>query len=75
VSPRLPSCTPADVERALRKLGFVDDRRRGSHKVLVRISDNRTVVLPWHNRYLKRGTLHGIIRGAGLTVDEFLKIL
>jgi len=75
MSPRLPSCTPVDIERALRKLGFVEDRQRGSHKVFIRASDNRTVVLPWHNRDLKRGTLHAIVKGTGLTDDDFLKML
>ena len=75
MSPRLPSCTPVDIERALRKLDFSEDRQRGSHKVFVRASDNRTVVVPWHNRDLKRGTLHAIVKGTGLTIDEFLKLL
>jgi predicted RNA binding protein YcfA (HicA-like mRNA interferase family) len=39
MSPRLPSCTPTEFERVLRKLGFVEDRQRGSHKVFVRASD------------------------------------
>jgi len=75
MSPRLPSCTPTELERVLRKLGFVEDRQRGSHKVFVRASDDRTVVVPWHNRDLKRGTLHALVKGTGLTIDEFLKLL
>lgn len=72
---RLPSCTALDVERVLRKLGFEEDRQRGSHKVLVRRSDDRTVVLPMHRGDLKRGTLHGIVKTLGLTPEEFAKLL
>jgi predicted RNA binding protein YcfA (HicA-like mRNA interferase family) len=75
MSPRLPSCTPFEVEQVLRKLGFAEERQRGSHKVFVRPSDNRTVVVPWHNRDLKRGTLHALVKGMGLTADEFLNLV
>jgi len=75
MSPHLPSCTPAEFERVLRKLGFVEERQRGSHKVFVRASDNRTAVVPWHSRDLKRGTLHALVKSTGLTVEEFLKLL
>jgi predicted RNA binding protein YcfA (HicA-like mRNA interferase family) len=72
---RLPACTSADVTRVLRELGFVEERQRGSHKVFVRASDDRTVVVPWHRRELKRGTLHGIVKSMGLSVDEFIEML
>lgn len=72
---RLPACAPGNVARALRKLGFVEERQRGSHKVFVRHFDNRTVVLPWHNRDLKRGTLHALIKSTGTDVAEFLDLL
>jgi predicted RNA binding protein YcfA (HicA-like mRNA interferase family) len=75
MSPRLPSCTPRDVERALLKLGYVEDRQRGSHKVFIHPRTNRTVVVPWHSRDLKRGTLHGIVKSTGLSVDEFISSL
>jgi len=75
MSSRLPICTPDKIERVLRKLDFIEDRQHGSHKVFVRNSDNRTVVIPWHNRDLKRGTVHAIIKGTGLTVDEFFKMM
>jgi predicted RNA binding protein YcfA (HicA-like mRNA interferase family) len=75
MSSRLPICTPDKIERVLRKLDFIEDRQRGSHKVFVRNSDNCTVVIPWHNRDLKRGTVHAIIKGTGLTVDESLKMM
>ncbi|MDI7266477.1 MAG: type II toxin-antitoxin system HicA family toxin [Myxococcota bacterium] len=62
------------MERVLRKLGFVEDRQRGGHSVLVRAADDSTIVLPWHRRDLKRGTLRAIIKAAGLTVEEFVRL-
>jgi predicted RNA binding protein YcfA (HicA-like mRNA interferase family) len=71
---RLHACTPAEVQRALRKLGFELDRQRGSHRVFVRAADDCTIVLPWHTGDLKRGTLHAIVRALGLTIDQFLAL-
>lgn len=64
--------TPRDVERVLLKIGFALDRQRGSHRVYVQPNTNQTVVIPWHNPDLKRGTLGGIVKSTDLTVEEFL---
>jgi predicted RNA binding protein YcfA (HicA-like mRNA interferase family) len=74
---RLPVVTGQRVVRALSKAGFVVDRIVGSHHVLEYPGDpTRTVVVPCHSgRNLKAGTLRGIIRQAGLTVEEFSRLL
>ena len=33
------------------------------------------VVVPLHTRALPKDTLHGILEDAGLTIEEFLKLL
>ena len=33
------------------------------------------VVVPYHNRDLKLGTLHSIVRQSNLTVEEFINFL
>jgi len=33
------------------------------------------VVVPFHNKDLKRGTLHVILKQADLTVEEFIELL
>ena len=70
--PERPSASTWDRSSAA---GFRFRMQRGSHKVFVRDSDDRTVVVPWHNRDLKRGTLHALVKGTGLTIDEFQKFL
>jgi len=74
---RLPVVSGRDVVRALTRSGFVVDRIVGSHHVLVYPNDpTRTVVVPVHGaRDLKPGTLRGIIRQAGFTVEEFAEVL
>ena len=60
-----------EVVRALRKLGYEQDRQRGSHIVLRQVAyPHRRITVPDHDEVAK-GTLRAIIREAGLTVDEF----
>ena len=74
---RLPVVTGTRAIQALTKAGFVVDRVVGSHHVLKYPGEPaRAVVVPCHSgRDLKPGTLRGIIRQAGLTVEEFNNLL
>ena len=71
---RLPIISGRDCAKALEKAGFQVIRQRGSHISLVREDPFAQVVVPDH-RELDRGTLRAIIRQAGLSVDDFLKLL
>ena len=74
--PKLPVATGAEVVRALRRAGFVVDRQSGSHKILKDHARGLTLSVPEHgSRPLKSGTLRGIIRDAGLTVEAFVRLL
>ncbi|MBV9758812.1 MAG: type II toxin-antitoxin system HicA family toxin [Alphaproteobacteria bacterium] len=73
---RVPSLRPREVIRALERAGFVISRTSGSHCRLVHAGDpTRKVTVPVHNAELKRGTLRAIIAQAGLTQEQFLKLL
>jgi predicted RNA binding protein YcfA (HicA-like mRNA interferase family) len=76
-SGRLPAVNGRRVIQALSRAGFVVDRIVGSHHVLALPGDpRRAVSVPVHSgRDLKPGTLRGIIRQAGLTVEEFVALL
>ncbi len=68
---------PRDVNgveavRALKRLGFVQLRQTGSHRILRK--DSRTVVVPQH-KPIKPGTLKGVIEQAGLTLEQFIEEL
>jgi predicted RNA binding protein YcfA (HicA-like mRNA interferase family) len=76
MSLKLPRITSGEVIRALKKAGFVEWRQKGSHLHLKRLSDNTRVTIPVHRgRTIPPGTLRGIIRDAGLTVEEFVDLL
>lgn len=72
---RLPQVSGDDVVRVLRKLGYEQDRMRGSH-IIMRHAEppHRRITVPDHNPVAK-GTLRAIIREAGLTVAEFVSHL
>jgi len=72
---RLPACTPTDVIRVLERAGWQYRNATGSHRRYKHPTRSGTVIVPFHRRDLKRGTLLGIIKDAGLTVDEFVKLL
>jgi predicted RNA binding protein YcfA (HicA-like mRNA interferase family) len=73
VSPALSDLPVRDVVRALRAVGFERVRVKGSHAIY-RDGDGRVVVVPEHGT-IKRGTLASILRQAGLSTAEFLKLL
>jgi predicted RNA binding protein YcfA (HicA-like mRNA interferase family) len=71
----LPAISGRDVVKALRRVGYEPDHRRGSHIVLRHVDPpNRRLTDPDHDEVAK-GTLRAIIRQSGLTVDEFKALL
>jgi predicted RNA binding protein YcfA (HicA-like mRNA interferase family) len=60
-----------EVIRRLKKAGFVEDEQRGSHLRLWRAADKKLVIVPVHPGDILKGTLRGIIRDVGMTVEEF----
>jgi predicted RNA binding protein YcfA (HicA-like mRNA interferase family) len=70
----LPRISGRDCVKALGKAGFYFKRQEGSHIILRRDSPFTQIVVPDHKE-LDRGTLRAIIRQAGLSVDEFVKLL
>jgi len=73
--PRLPVCTPAEVIRALNRASFFIDHSTGSHRYFRHPSRPGIVTVPFHRKDLKRGTLKSILDQAGLSTDEFIKLL
>ncbi len=68
---RTPGFNHLDAVRALEKAGF-RVIRQGKH--IVMSDGTRLVAIPRHNP-IKTFTMGGIVRDAGLTVDEFGKVL
>jgi predicted RNA binding protein YcfA (HicA-like mRNA interferase family) len=74
VSERLPVVSGQQLIGALEKLGWAVVRQRGSHVRLKHPERSTSLVNPLH-RELKRGTLAGILRDAGLERDELRRLL
>jgi len=74
--PKLPSVSGERVIRALKRAGFVELRRRGSHVSLEKRVGNQVfkTVVPTHSE-LAKGTLSDILKQCGLKLEEFLELL
>ncbi len=74
--PKIPTLTATQVVRALKKIGFVKDRQRGGHLVLIQPTTKARTVIPIHaGRTIKKSLLRAIINDAKLSVEEFLKLI
>ncbi len=69
--PRLPGVNHLDAVRALEKAGF-RIARQGKHIVMT--DGTRVVLIPRHNP-VNAITMGNIVRDAGLTNDQFRKLL
>jgi predicted RNA binding protein YcfA (HicA-like mRNA interferase family) len=79
VTGRLPrGVSGKQTVAALERVGYRPLRIKGDHQILrnpsPRPGANYTVAVPLH-RELALGTLAGILRRAGLTVEEFRELL
>ena len=69
--PRLPGVNHLDAVRALEKAGF-SVARQGKHIVM---TDGRRILTIPRQNPVNANTMGGIVRDAGLTIDEFRKLL
>lgn len=71
---KLPVISGKECVKALRKAGFYLKRQKGSHMILRKNEPFAQVTVPNH-KTLDRGTLKSIIKGAGLSIEEFSNLL
>ena len=69
---KLPAVSGKECSKAFGRLGFEEVRQRGSHVVMKR--DEAGCVVPMHAE-IKTGTLSGILKQAGVSVEEFIEAL
>ncbi|HQA53198.1 MAG TPA: type II toxin-antitoxin system HicA family toxin [Spirochaetota bacterium] len=60
--------------KALRRIGFIVDHQKGSHIFMYNPEKNISIIIPQHKE-IKKGTLHSIIKKAGLNIDELKELL
>ena len=72
--PRLKNLSGKEVCNILKRYGFKEIRRRGSHIVMQKKLEDTTVTVPIpDHKDLKKGTLMSIIRQSGVPKEEFEK--
>lgn len=74
MTPRLPRIPARKAARALERLGFRLERQSGSHRIYVN-GRGTAIPMPFHAGDLKPGLLRRIIRDAGVSVEEFERLL
>lgn len=76
MSRELPVIKSRQCVRALQRAGFYIDHSTGSHaRLLHKAKPTARVTIPMHNQDLPIQTLKSILRQAGLSVEEFKKLL
>ncbi len=71
--PSLPVLSGREIVRAFSEDGWQMVRQKGSHMILVKSGHMATLSVPDH-REVARGTLRGLIRSSGLTVEQFIEL-
>lgn len=72
--PNIPSFKPRELIKKFEKAGYIVDRQKGSHVILYHPSQGKRLTIPLHIKEMPKGTLLSIIKQAGLTREEFLKL-
>ncbi|MEK7147117.1 MAG: type II toxin-antitoxin system HicA family toxin [Patescibacteria group bacterium] len=73
--PKLPVIKSRELIRVLKKLGFFEFHRVGSHAQFKHI-DGRRITLPVHSgKDIKKKILKAIINDIDILIEDFIKIL
>ena len=64
--------TAKSVVRFLKRKGFIEKRKRGSHLILQHPVTNYRTVVPIHSGGLPKGLFLKILKDAGFNLDEYL---
>jgi predicted RNA binding protein YcfA (HicA-like mRNA interferase family) len=72
---RMPQVSARELVRFLRSQGFVEDRQSGGHVTLRHQARKVTVTVPVHTGVdVGRGLAVRILKDAGYTVDDYLRL-
>ena len=71
--PKIPSLTSKKLLRILQKGGFEIDHIAGSHYILYNKLENKRITVPFHCKDLPKGTIHSILKAAGISNADLKK--
>jgi len=66
--PKIPLLTDKEIISLIEKQGFIFIRQKGSHKIFRK--DGKSIVVPCHNKQLKRGLTAKILKDADIKPEE-----
>lgn len=73
---KIPSLTAVKIIRALKRIGFMEDRQKGSHLILINPKMKLRTIVPIHaGKTIKKSLVRVIIDDTKLSVEEFVKLL
>jgi predicted RNA binding protein YcfA (HicA-like mRNA interferase family) len=72
---KLPIIKPKQLIRVLGKLGCIEKRQTGSHRIFYCSIQRRIISVPFHNKDIKKGLLNAIIKDLDLSLEEFNELL
>jgi predicted RNA binding protein YcfA (HicA-like mRNA interferase family) len=73
--PRILPLNPYKLIKILERAGFKIIRQKGSHVIMMNNKKTRIVVPVHPGKDVKSGLIRAIIKEAGLSKEEFLKLL
>jgi predicted RNA binding protein YcfA (HicA-like mRNA interferase family) len=72
---RMPQVTARELVRFLKAQGFIEERQSGSHLTFWHAERKVSVTIPVHTGCdIGRGLAVHILKDAGFTVDEYLRL-
>ena len=71
--PKLPVVKPKQILKVLKRMDFIEGRRKGSHIQFKK--GNLLVTVPMHSKDLNPNTLKSILRQSKITVEELTDLL
>ena len=71
---RLANISGKEAVKVFKKAGWTKMGQVGSHVVMIKTGIRANLSIPQHKE-LSIGTLRALIKGAGLTVEQFLKLV
>ena len=73
--PRMPQVTARELVNFLKSQGFVEDRQSGSHLTLWHEDRTIAITVPMHHGSdLGRGLAVRILKDAGFSIEDFIKL-
>lgn len=76
MSAKLPQISGKEMSRVLIRLGFQLRHRKGSHMKFVKFhSVGKEVIIVPDHKYLRKGTLHGILQKLNVNMEKFQELL